>query len=118
MTLLNLKIWFTCYKPLNYQDLSVHPRSFVLSRKIYNTLLHPSANIQNSLWIQVIFYTNETADVTISENLVLIIGDLIAQDLQRYPNAWRKYFRNNTLNLGIRNYKIEKVIWKIEHLTE
>ena len=46
----------------------------------------------------------------------LIIGDSLVYGLRRYNTVWEHFFKNITLNCGIRGDRLENTLWRAENL--
>ena len=48
---------------------------------------------------------------------VILIGDSLISNLNRYPDVWKNYFSiHNTLNFGIQGVKIQNILWRLNNL--
>ena len=46
----------------------------------------------------------------------VLLGNSLIQGVSRYAKVWNSFFGKNTLNCGIREDKVENLLWQAEKL--
>ena len=77
--------------------------------------LTPCSRCRKGNWLTV--YENQCFIARNSTAEILLLGDSIVKDLNRYKGTWYKYF-SNSFNFGISGDHAENVLWRALHLPE